>query len=502
MKKSLFLIAIFFLVSCAKEEFAPKKADRKIETDAASLTSLTSCAQKTLISPKVDVLLLWDNSSSAFFINSATKNSFNQLLTSVSEKFDYHILSAPLISTNTNPLYEASLVVKDASSVNGVTGILRTKEQAAASLNFASPSGSYEPGVDRATSIIEANRSNGIFRNDAYTIIVVMSNGDDTSCEFSTGYGTCAKSDWETLLQPKIDKLLCLRGNAGATNCSGITPLNSTMMRFINISPLTSCSSGFGKINSRYRKVAKSLYEMPYSNGWPTSNDNLNPFTSGGIQYPDNYDICSIDFNHIFDGVNTAIQQTLITHKYDFWPVAGTNDSVDPDTLRVTKVGIGANTDLTNNTALTSPPDGYKYIGAQVNHSTRYSPTVGENFTGKMLQLFGPDQVQYPECLKVTYSEVKSNYGYIYLKNGEPQISTIEVRINGNLIPQNATNGWDYMGLQYINSTSIDMVNFKIADYPYSTAPLSGYFLRLNGTAQFTNSTSNTIIIYYISKTQ
>ena len=501
MRKSIFLFSILLiatsLLSCAKQEFAAIKSPQISNINPLTSTTNQLCSQSTLVSPKVDVLLLWDNSSSALFINSSTKNSFNQLLTSVSEKFDYHILSAPLISTNnTNSLYEASLVVKDTASVSGVSSILKTKEQAAAALNFSSAVGSYEPGVDRATSIIQANHANGIFRSDAYTIIVVMSNGDDTSCEIATGLGSgCAKPDWEPRLQTKINKLLCLRGNVSGINCSGISPLNSTMMRFINISPLTSCSSGLGKINERYRKVAKSIYETSYSNGWPTSNDNLNPFTSGGTSYPDNYDICSIDLNHIFDGVNTAIKQTLIKHVYEFWPVASAATSIDPDTIQVVRDDGKV---LVNRSGEMAPTDGYKYIGNQINHNTRSSPTPGENYSGQMIQLFGVndnDLIVYPHCLTVRFDAVKAQYGYIQLNNGEPYLPSIVVTINGALVPQSTTDGWDYMGLQF--TASLDQT-LKIVD-PHGS---SGYFLRLNGSYKFNNTAGAAIsvIVNYTAK--
>jgi hypothetical protein len=504
MRKSLFLIANFLLItclaSCAKEEFAANKALQNSTINQLTTTSTVLCSQSTLVSPKVDVLLLWDNSSSALFINSATKSSFNQLITSVSEKFDYHILSAPLISTNaSNSLYEASLVAKDTSSVSGTaSGIIKSKDAAAASLSFSQVSGSAEPGVDRATSIIEANRGNGIFRSDAYTIIVIMSNGDDTSCEISTGYNSCATADWTSRMQSKIDKLLCLRGNVTGPNCSGTASLNASMMRFINIAPLTSCSNGLGKINTRYRKVAKTIYDTAYTNGWPTSNDDLNPFTSGGVQYPDNYDICSIDFNHIFDGVNTAIKQTLIKHVYEFWPVTGSNTSLDPSTLRVVRDDGKV---LVNRSGESSPPDGYAYSGNQSDHYTRSFPTHGENFTGQMIQLFGVnnnDLIVYPHCLTVTYDAQKLQYGYIYLKNGEPYVPTIEVRINGALVPQNATNGWDYMGLQF--TSGLDQT-LKVVDLPSGAS--SGYFLRLNGSYKFNNTAGSpvTVNVYYTSKT-
>lgn len=506
MKKPLFLIASFLLLSCTKAEFSANKINQSKSINAVTSYTHQLCSQSTLVSPKVDVLLLWDNSSSAFFINTQTKDSFKRLISSVSENFDYHILSAPLVLPNnvSNSLYQASLVAKDPTSVTGAAStILKSKEQAAAALSFSPASGNLEPGVDRATSIIQANRGEGgIFRDGAYTIIVVMSNGDDTSCESEQGYlnSGCAPATWTSQIQTKINKLLCLRGNTNVT-CTGTTPLNSSMMRFINISALTSCTRG-DTINERYREVAKAIYEAPYTNTWPLPTDNLNPFISAkGTPYPDNYNICSssFDFNRIFDGVNTAIKQTLLAHKYDFWPAAGSSESLDPDTLRVTRVDInGTNTDLANNTAEVSPSNGFKYIGVQSAHSTRFYPTTGEYFTGKMVQLFGADQLTYPNCLKVTYSEIKSNYGYIYLTRGEPYTSSIVVKKNGVVVPQDSSNGWDYMGLQ--DMAALDMANYKVVDFPYEHPVIRGYIIRLNGSAKFTNSGDVQVEVNYNPK--
>ena len=322
-----------------------------------------------------------------------------------------------------------------------------------------------------------------------------MSNEDDKGCEFN-GQSSCSSWDKEQYTAGKKAKLLCLRGNSN-TSCSGTgisSSLNSTMMRFINISPLTMCSSGFNKVNSIYRDVAKTLYEAPYTNGWPTSNDDISPDLAG---YPDSYNLCSIDFNHIFDGVNTAIKQTLLKHKYDYWPAASAGASIDPDTIRVVRSDgkILANRAINNNTT-----SGYEFVGLQ-NRNTRYAPTAGEPFNGYMIQLFGAegnDKVVYPDCLTVTYDAVKANYGYIYLKYGEPQVSTIEVRINNALVPQSSSNGWDYMGLQYMSALDPAL---KVVDLPAGTS--SGYIIRLNGNYKFKNTGSATNVnVYYNSKGQ
>jgi hypothetical protein len=386
------------------------------------------------------------------------------LISSVSEKFDYHILNAPLVPASSSSNFEMTLVAADSSSVSGnAVGLLRDKTTAVNSLGFSTGVGGSERGVDRAYDVITANRSNGIFRNGAYTIIVVLSNEDDKGCEAQYGYNKCTSADRANYLASKKQKMLCLRGNTSLYNCSGYATLNSSMMRFITISPINlsnnSCAANQNiPIAANYRDMAKFIYESPYNNGWPTSNDHLNPEVSG---FYDSYNLCSINFNSIFDGVNTAIKQTLIKHVYSYWPVAGTSASVDPDTLSVVRDDGKV---LTNRTGESSPSDGFSYIGNQTNHATRSFPTSGEFYTGKMIQLHGVndnDLIVYPRCLTVSFKEVKSNYGYIYLTNGEPYTPSIEVTINGTTIPQSTTNGWSYMGLQMI--ASLDS-NFKVAN--------------------------------------
>jgi hypothetical protein len=175
--------------------------------------------------------------------------------------------------------------------------------------------------------------------------------------------------------------------------------------------------------------------------------------------------------------------------------VAGTNDSVDPATLVVRKTD---GTVLTHNSdSASSAPNGYRYIGDQVNHPTRSYPTVGENFTGKLIQLFGTngnDKVVYPECLTINYNTFKAQYGYIYLQNGKPDVTTMEVYVNGVKIPQNATNGWSYMGTQFIGGLD---PSYKVANLPPGAD--SGYIVRLNGTAKFDNTTSSAVTVYYTS---
>jgi hypothetical protein len=431
----------------------------------------------------------------------------SNLISSVSENFDYHVLSAPLVpaaaggGAKSGGLYEAQLIAKTSTGITGAAyNILRTKENAIASLGFTQGVGSSESGVDRAYNVINENRGNGIFRPGAYTIVVVISNEDDKACSMdaeTNPYSQICSSpaDYNRYLAPRISRFLNLRGNSSVTG-GGPGILNSSMMRFINISPLTSCASGSYKTNYMYKVMAKTMYEAPYTNGWPTSNDHLSPDLVGA---PDSYNLCSLDFSHIFDGVNTAIKQTLLKHKYDYWPMASATASVDPDTVRVIRSDGKL---LVNRKDDPSASNGFEVVMNGTvpdirTQNTRYYPTAGEPFYGKLIRLYGAegnDKIVYPDCLTVIYKEVKAYTQYIYLTSGKPNVDTIEVRIDGKAVPKNSSNGWDYMALQY--TSALDS-NYKIQNLPAGTS--SGYFLRLNGNYIMSNSTSHTYEVYYIS---
>ena len=233
--------------------------------------------------------------------------------------------------------------------------------------------------------------------------------------------------------------------------------------------------------------VANALYSAN-----PAYQDHLSPDVSGAF---DSYNLCNKNFSSIFAGIESSIKQTLILHKYDYWPVAGKDVSLDPDSIRVVRTDGKI---LANRTGETSPSDGYSYVGVQ-NRNTRYAPTAGEPFDGKMIQLHGVDgndKVVYPECLTVTYSAEKVTYGYYYLPN-KPVESSIEVKLNGAIVPKSASNGWDLMaGLRYSNDKDIDP-NLKIVNMPGGTP--SGYFIRFNGSYKVKNTTANNFQVFYTS---
>lgn len=509
----LLLPGLFF--SCAKEEFAATRGQKQETVPQVVRASSSVCSNFTLIRPKVDLLFLWDNSSSSYFINPQTREALNRLVENVSNRFDYHIVLAPLVRpTNWQINEHVRLVAFDDQGLNSQAIAMRIpKENASSSLNFPTAGGNIEAGLNRAKELLEANQSNGIFRQGANTLIVLMSTEDDNHYMQVNNLSFPSSTIQNNYVSHKLHELLCLRGNydgrlgAGYTgsygvNCSGAPALNSTMMRFISVVAHhpTVCSQN-GIINSKrgvaYIRASNDIYNEPYSNGTPLPVDQFNRAT------PDSTDICLRNYDSIFDGVNSAIQDTVVAHTYKFWPVDQASRSVDPATIKVRKgtgqefFAIPNNVNIiesamdTNDTdVFGAPVNGWRYVGVQNNTPTRFLPSSGEPYSGHLIQLFGQAKVTYPECLQVTYDSQVKYIGYVHIP-GKPLESSIELRVNGSLVPRcqnsTSTNCWELelsSGQPHFQTDKNIMIQGPGNFTPASPAELrTGYFLRLRGNA-------------------
>lgn len=489
--------ALLLLVSaCSDPKFGVVRGQKETSAPNLQTSSLQQCSNFTLIRPQVDLLFIWDNSSSSVFINDQTRQALNRIVDNISNRFDYHIVLAPLIRNNNPVNWNIKLVSYDTAGLNSQAMSMRiAKEQAANNLNFPLGSGSREAGLERTRELIANNISNGIFRQGAYNITVLMSTEDDES--YMTG-DFANENQKREFVDNKIEQLLCLRGNHSG-NCSGPT-LNSSMMRFLSIvsrNPTLCSANGIQNtsVGVAYEYTSSKIYSALYTNSIPQPTDQNGAETVvrgpafSSYQAYDSTDICRRDYNGIFDSVNSIIQDTVVNHKYNRWPVAGPNASVDPDSLVVRKsngqeyfpVGSGS---VSNGTS------GYRYIGKQSNLATRFEPSVGEAFSGHMIELFGDAQVTYPECLVVTSTAEREFYGYALLGTSPPLESSIELRINGSLIPKcsssaTCANGWVYDGYRANH-------NIKVVS-PTNLSPAgpadirTGYFIKLFGNAVYTN---------------
>lgn len=74
-------------------------------------------------------------------------------------------------------------------------------------------------------------------------------------------------------------------------------------------------------------------------------------------------------------------------------------------------------------------------------------------------------------------------FNYAVIPN-QPIVSSIVVKKNGTVVPQSATNGWTYDGYK---------TNTNTAYLPYPTNQRTGYFLRMNGTAEYSGADVITI---------
>jgi hypothetical protein len=451
MKKIIFL-CLLALISCSKDEFSANKQSDKKTAPASAVSSTSSCAGFTLIKPEVDFLFLWDNTSSQFFVDPNLKIALNNVFTQISPTFNFRAMVAPLRGTGNA---QAFVVAESSTGLTIPSGTyFVTKENAGANTtNFITATGSSEFGLDRAVSLLTNN--NGFFRQGSNVIIVVMSNGDQIKT-FSGGNAGYDGPGTAQLIADRKSELLNLKQNI----------LHSAEMRFFSIVSHSTCQLGY-KANESYKKMSQGIF----------SARSILPVASIPTATPDSYDICGTSYTgvNIFDGINGAISEVLLKHKYDHWPVVASNGCLEILSVKKQAIPGGTSTDIFDNAT-----NGYTNMGMQTNINTRYQPTVGEPYTGHVIQLNGTAKASYPECIVVETKTPTVNYGYVHMANC-PLESTISLRINGAVIPKNATNGWQYFGrANNLNITT----NSSTCVSPETK---SGFFLKLYGSAVYSS---------------
>lgn len=475
------------LTSCADNLFSPSIIDEGDPAPNVQVTSSQNCSQHTLIRPPVDFLFIWDNSTSTYFINNQTRQALNNTIDLISERFDYHVMVAPLIGQGNNNAFFISDTTEGLS--HHVINNLRIDRTLAGDRLMAMPKqgGSYEAGLSRAVELLSSNMNNGIFRQNAYTMIVIMSNTDDNSWIDGALPDVINRDQYFNDVK---HQLLCLRGHYGG-NCSGPS-LNSLQMRFMSIvlhSPHHQCPGiSQGVENYLYRNMSHQIYTASYTDGRPTPNDQFyNPST------PDSYNICQqSNFAQIFDGINNSITDQVIRHRYRFWPVATAGaKAIDPNEIKVTVTGTGQEIPQITPSQAAQGASGFTFNNQVRTVDTRYYPTAGEPFTGYVVELHGNARISYPTCLTVTTQTPKEYFGYVRM-HSMPQEDSITLRINGQVVPKGGSNGWELMKNSSGMPRYFQSKNIKIqgpGNYQPALPALnrSGYFLRLNGNSIYSN---------------
>tara|TARA_Y100000768_G_C23990951_1_gene692908 strand:+ start:11347 stop:12807 length:1461 start_codon:yes stop_codon:yes gene_type:complete len=469
----LLLLLTFFLLSCGEEVLTKNTQSTGTSSPAIQNFALTTCSEFHFEKPPVDILYIVDNSGSTLAGSfQSIKTEIQNTIFSISNEFDYHIYFAPLNQGGNESIYGYPVILSNPDSVPSVASLNVVAPENLQMFSQASGNNS-ELGFQRAQNIINSNRNipdgnggtynNGIFRDNAHTIVVMISNGNDTEANINVQGNTVIDQGVYTNRKNKFIDYLS-------------APMSAESFRFMSLVAHSSCKSGWVS-GSTYRQMSQDIYQ---AQGLTDNNANK-----------DSYNLCSGDYSNIFKAVNNSIRQIVVGHKYDHWKISSASeDSIQADDITLHKVDQNGNKTLINEDS----QNGFEYIGYQQNKNQRIEPTPGEPATGLFVKLNGSAQVAYPDCLIAKTRTPTEYFGYFALPK-DPDLTTVEVTIDGAKIQKSDTNGWSYIGWR-------DVLNIKVpGPTNASVSPAvnkSGYFIKLNGDAIYTNG--QTIKVFYKAK--
>lgn len=463
---SVFLLLLLSLtfIGCGSEQFGTVPKTTSESMDPLSSFGHSSCSTYTLVKPKVDVLYVVDNSSSSYYISSDIKTALRTTVSKLSTEFDFRVIGTPLLETSGGN--EDFQIMTNSADLQGIPSDTR---RLSSSENFSffsnSPISGVERGISRIKNFISYHK-NSLLRNNAYLIIVLVSNGRDEDLENQT------QLNGETVLNAEAftNSFNELVGHKYAQSLM--------QLRLISVTAKSVCSPGYKTSLKSYVKMSHELYQH--------SNSHDSNLTK------DSYDLCSSSgIKSIFSAINNSIQQVILPHKYRYWPItfAENNEMVSTDEIKVKKISP-------NGSAVTLKRDvdwSYEDKGSAQTVLMRELPTQGEPIKGRHFIKF-TNLITYPDCILVTSVSRTEYFGYIVLPQ-KPKIETVSVRINGQVIPRSMNNGWSDQ------TSSPSTRNIKV---PYPSAgdenpPIirTGFMLKLNGSSNYYKS-GDSIEVNYV----
>jgi len=379
---------------------------------------------------------------SSAYIGPIVKEQIRLTVQNISQEFDYRVVVAPLFANGSD-----SFLPVITNNAHGITDLNIVNLEY--SNFFIAPSGSNaERGFERARTLISNNRSNGMFRNGAHTLIVMASNGDDTDSLLCFN-GQCFP-DTNQNMQQQVD---------GFNNLK--TSLNAQQLRFFSLVPFSNCQSGWVR-GDRYIEMSKRL-------------------SASGANGADAYNLCSSNYN-LYTGVNQSIRQQIVPHVYNRWLVTANDTSVVLESVhRLNSSGQA--------TQLSTAQ--YTFSDTFGTQNTRIQPTVGEPQTGKFITLQPSAYITYPDCLVVKTTTPTEFYGFAVVPTA-PRPETLVVRVRGSNVNQSTSNGWEYLGYRENENIKVNANGTLNSMNPLNR---TGYFIKLNGSAVY--SSGETIEVFY-----
>lgn len=475
MKKILLSnILLSLFISCGEEVLTKNTQDVQFKATDIVGFEVNTCSQMTLRKPPVDILYVIDNSGSTL-ANSfqAIKDEIKNTVSTISNEFDYHIYFAPLNAGINDNIQTYPLIISDPDSIPSLASVNITNVDNLSM--FAPASGNnVEYGISRVKNLISANRANGIFRNNAHTIAVIISNGNDTEALTTLSGNKFFDSEKYSQMKLEMEKFTKIY----ATNNPTFTnPLNAQSFRFISLVAHSNCNGWLS--GTTYKSMSADIYNYQNLTDNPKK---------------DSVDLCSQNYSEIFSTVNNSIRSVIEGHKYDHWKISSAAESsIQQDDITVTKIKLNGIKEV----ILPDTVNGFEYLGYIENQKLNYAPVDANEVTsGLIIKLNGSARVNYPECIIAKTRTPTEYFGYFAIPK-EPDLSTVEVEIGGVKFPQSATNGWSYIGWR-------DTQNIKVpGPTNASITPAvnkSGFIIQLHGDAIFSNGT--TIKVFFKAKGQ
>ncbi len=472
----LSLTLLLTLVGCGAEQFGTiPQANKENPTQVSALTQ-ASCANHTLIKPEVDILYVVDNSTSSYYLASDIKNAIQNTINKVSSQFDYRLIGTPLIETATGNEDYQVLSKSDSSLPSSVPTEKRVTSAAGFSFfqNLVTTQ-VEEKGLSRIQSFISYHSSSplsndGLFRQGAHLIVVLISNGRDTEVEYvkveDAHLGANAPTYQHTTeFNARRDALLLNKSY-----------LNSQQLRLLSVTANTRCVSGYQPSTKSYAAMSQALYD----------NSNL-PSKSNA----DHYDLCSSsNISGVFTDLNAQIQQIILPHTYKKWPITFAEPAagINFNDLRVYK-----SSPTTAPTLM--PSSSYTLVNnpGLAAIDTRSLPTPGEPSNARyLIEFTNGNEIVYPACVQISSSSNVEYFGFVALEKN-PKQSSVILKINGVTVPQSSTSGWSFFGYA---------VNKNIKVNPSTGAPQTpevkrtGFFLKLNGSSNYYKSGDSVTVDY------
>ena len=494
MQKKLtnFIISGFMLglVGCSKEEFGRVNQKETNSISEREQFSNSSCALSSLVKPKVDMLFLFDNSTSSFFINAQGQQAILEALRGTvlvaAERFDFRIMVAPLKPSNSNrssSSYHTEGVTVAVANEDGITSsgkrlVVNASDNLLIEKTAAIQAvrGSSEYGFERAHDLIKYHHDNTqVFRSGAHTLIALFSNED---------------ADWRQD-GPDLQGVGPEKKDYNSNKNDLISLSNRILalqFRFVTIAPsrdydARACSLPHAKRGIRYRRMSNDIYLH-------NRNDKQGFQNISATSPYDNYDLCSQDYQGIFTGINKTITDIVVPHTYNFWPITnqgpapGGGPPFDSDSQSIEIYKVFSNS--SQQSISRSSRNGWTLVnGYRSGHNIRREPTVGEPFNGYFIELHGNAEVTYPECLRIETSAPYDYFGYI-VATIQPDLTSVEYKKNRRIFSQSSSNGWTYLGFKR-------NFNIRIDGQSYGHQPglpavnKTGHIFQLNGDAAYSN---------------